>query len=140
MDVRATTRFRRERATVPAARAFVRHALWQAEVTKEAAEPIVLAVAEACNNAILHARGDAFAVTVVVDGGCCSITVSDSGGGFRPPAVPVMPAPEATGQRGLALMEMLVDRIDVASTPEGTTVVLTHTVVPATAPPVAAER
>ena len=140
MDVRATTRFRRERATVPAARAFVRHTLRRAGIANDAAEPIVLAVAEACNNAILHAGGDAFAVTVVVERGRCSITVSDSGRGFRPPRVPVMPAPEATGQRGLALMEMLVDQIDVASTPDGTTVVLTHTVAPATAPPVAAER
>ncbi|HET6952991.1 MAG TPA: ATP-binding protein [Acidimicrobiales bacterium] len=124
---------------MPAARAFVRHALRQTRLANESVERIVLAAAEACNNAILHATGDVFAVSVVVDGDHCSITVSDSGCGFRPPDTPVMPSPENTGQRGLALMEMLVDRVHVASTPQGTVVVLTHPV-PSAGPRVAADR
>jgi anti-sigma regulatory factor (Ser/Thr protein kinase) len=124
MDVRMSTRFRRERAAVPSARAFVRAALRGTAVPSGMLEPLVLAVAEACNNAILHASGDAFGVSVVVERGTCTIVVTDSGDGFAPPARPEMPAPDATGHRGLALMQALVDRVDVRSGEDGTTVVL----------------
>ena len=124
MDVRTSTRFRRERDAVPAARAFVRHALRSAGAPADTLDPLVLAVAEACNNAILHATGDAFGVSLVVRGANCTITVSDHGEGFVPPERPRMPSPEATSHRGLALMQALVDRVEVVSDGAGTTVVL----------------
>ena len=129
MDVRTSTRLVRERAAVPSARAFVRRALASAGVPPETTEAVVLAVAEACNNAILHADGEAFRVALVVDGSQVTVSVSDSGGGFVPPDHPRMPAPDATGQRGLALMEALVDRVEVSSTAGGTTVVIEQSVV-----------
>jgi len=121
----------RERAAVPSARAFVRRALGSAGVPPETAEVVVLAVAEACNNAILHAAGEAFRVSLVVDGPLVRVTVADSGAGFIPPDRPRMPAPEATGQRGLAIMQALVDHVQVSSTAGGTTVVIEQSVVPA---------
>lgn len=124
MDVRTSTRLARERAAVPSARAFVRHALHSAGAPPESLDPLELAVAEACNNAILHATGDAFRVTLVVEGSHVTITVSDTGAGFVPPDRPRMPAPEAMGQRGLALMQALVDNVRVSSGAQGTTVVL----------------
>ena len=133
MDVRMSTRFRRERAAVPSARAFVLAALRGSAVPSGLLDPLVLAVAEACNNAILHATGDAFGVSVVVEDRTCTIVVSDSGAGFIPPSRPQMPAPEATDHRGLALMQALVDRVDVVSGEHGTTVVLAQSL-PATAP------
>ena len=87
-------------------------------------DPLVLAVAEACNNAILHADGEAFGVSIVVEGTDCTVVVSDSGDGFVPPVRPRMPAPDATSHRGLALMQALVDRVEVSSNEAGTTVVL----------------
>ena len=120
----------RERAAVPSARAFVRRALGSAGVPPETAEVVVLAVAEACNNAILHAEGDAFRLSLAVDGSQVTVTVSDSGAGFVPPVHPRMPAPDATGQRGLALMEALVDRVQVSSSAGGTTVVIEHSLTP----------
>ena len=126
-----STRFRRERASVPCARAFVRSALRGSAVPSGLLDPLVLAVAEACNNAILHATGDAFGVSVSVEDGTCTIVVSDSGAGFVPPTRPEMPAPEATDSRGLALMQALVDRVDVVSGEHGTTVVLAQSL-PAT--------
>jgi len=89
-----STRFRRERAAVPSARAFVHGALREKGVPSGMLDTLVLAVAEACNNAILHASGDAFGVTVVVEGSECTIIVSDSGAGFVPPVRAEMPAPE----------------------------------------------
>jgi anti-sigma regulatory factor (Ser/Thr protein kinase) len=126
MDVRTSTRFRREPAAVPAARAFVDHTVRSAGVPRDIGERLVQAVAEACNNSILHASGDTFTVTVDVTGGACTLTVSDVGRGFDPPKHARMPAPQAIGHRGLALMEALVDRVSVSSTPAGTTVVLEH--------------
>jgi serine/threonine-protein kinase RsbW len=130
MDVRTSTRLRRERAAVPSARAFVRRALRGFGPTAETLDPLVLAVAEACNNAILHATGDVFGVSLVVEGTRCTVTVSDNGAGFVPPREPRMPAPEATGHRGLALMRALVERVEVSSNATGTTVVLQQTLAP----------
>jgi serine/threonine-protein kinase RsbW len=143
MNVRTSTRFRRERAAVPSARAFVRHALRSVGAPSDVVDRLVLAVAEACNNAILHAGGGTFTVSVVVDRGRALVAVSDEGTGFVPPDEPVMPSPHATGHRGLAMMNALVDQLDVTSGDRGTTVVLVQSLVPAGAPlaaPVAAER
>lgn len=111
---------------MPAARAFVRHALRSAGVAPDTGECLVQAVAEACNNAILHAAGDTFTVAVDVVGGVCTLTVSDLGLGFDPPEHARMPSPRAIDHRGLALMEALVDHVSVSSSPAGTTVVLVH--------------
>ncbi|HKE73238.1 MAG TPA: ATP-binding protein [Acidimicrobiales bacterium] len=140
MDVRTSTRLARERTAVPNARAFVRHALNTAGAPSDSLDPLVLAVAEACNNAILHAAGDAFGVTLVVEGTHVTVTVSDTGAGFVPPARPQMPSPEATDHRGLALMQALVDRVRVSSDAKGTVVVLEQSLGPAQPASLAAER
>ncbi|MGH9110726.1 MAG: ATP-binding protein [Acidimicrobiales bacterium] len=124
MEVSATTRFRGEPAAVPAARAVVGQALRSAGVTGDEREQLVLAVAEACNNAILHAGGETFTVAVAVNETRCTITISDGGQGFYPPRRALMPSPDAVGHRGLALMQELVDHVTVSSSPAGTTVVL----------------
>jgi len=90
----------------------------------ETIDSLVLAAAEACNNVILHARGGSFTVSVVVDADRAAVAVADDGPGFEPPVRPAMPAPHATGNRGLALMGALVEHVDVSSDGAGTTVVL----------------
>jgi serine/threonine-protein kinase RsbW len=130
MDVRTSTRLARERAAVPSARAFVRHALRIAGAPVDSLDPLVLAVAEACNNAILHASGEAFALTLVVEGTRATVTVSDMGAGFVPPDRAQMPGPDVLGQRGLALMHALVDSVQVSSGAHGTTVVLEQSLIP----------
>jgi anti-sigma regulatory factor (Ser/Thr protein kinase) len=116
----------RKPAAVPAARAFVGRALRSAGVPRGVADGLVQAVAEACNNAILHAAGETFSVSVKVQGTACTLIISDLGRGFEPPEHVRMPSPEAVDHRGLALMEALVDQVKVSSTPAGTTVVLVH--------------
>jgi anti-sigma regulatory factor (Ser/Thr protein kinase) len=123
MNVLTTTRFRRERSAVRSARAFVRHALRPVS-TLDAAERLELATAEACNNAILHAGGSAFTVSVEVDDGRAVVTVSDDGVGFELPERVRMPTPHDTGHRGLPLMHALVDDVEVSCDGRGTTVVL----------------
>jgi serine/threonine-protein kinase RsbW len=136
--VQTSRRFRRQPTAVPTARAFVDHVLRSADVSPHVAETLVLAVAEACNNAILHAVGDTFTVTVGVEHSTCTVIVNDLGRGFHPPHHARMPSPQAIGHRGLALMEALVDHVDVSSSAAGTTVVLVHDTVgsPALAQPV----
>jgi serine/threonine-protein kinase RsbW len=125
MDVLASSTFRREPAAVPSARAFLTKSLDALALSVDAADRLVLAVAEACNNVVIHAGGDSFGVAVALHGGCCHVSVTDQGAGFHAPAGrPVMPPADDTGHRGLALMHALVDSVDVVSTPHGTAVVL----------------
>jgi len=103
--------------------------LRSAGASTDATERLVLAVAEACNNAVLHAGGPAVTVSVTVDDGRAVVGVTDTGPGFAPPEHLAMPGPLATGQRGLALMQALVDQVDVVSDAEGTSVVLAQSLV-----------
>lgn len=121
-----TLRLRRAADTVPRVRGLVGQELARRGVDADVVDRIILASAEACNNAILHARGATYRVTVEVDPGHCTITVADGGGGFMVPDDPVMPEPEVVGRRGLALMGALVDDVKVDSSTSGTTVVLRH--------------
>jgi serine/threonine-protein kinase RsbW len=130
MNVRTSTTFRREREAVPAARAFARHALRSVGAPVEVVDSLVLAMAEACNNAILHTGGSAFTVSIVAEPGRALVAVSDDGAGFEPPGRPAMPSPGATGRRGLALMRALVDQVSVSSDDGGTTVVLAQSLLP----------
>jgi serine/threonine-protein kinase RsbW len=124
-----TLRLRRAADTVPRVRGMVGQELSRHGVDDDVVDRVVLASAEACNNAILHARGATYRVTIEVDAdnGGCTVTITDSGGGFDVPDEPPMPGPAAIGQRGLALMSALVDEITVDSTDDGTTVVIQHT-------------
>lgn len=139
MDLLASTRFRREPAAVPAARAFVRRALVRLDMAPDALDRLVLAAAEAINNVILHAECDAFAVSVSRDGEACVVDVIDSGAGFYVPRSFDMPPANDVGHRGLALMHALVDRVDVVSSSTGTVVVLAQTLSTNGASPVVAD-
>jgi anti-sigma regulatory factor (Ser/Thr protein kinase) len=124
MGVRTSTRFRRERAAVPSARAFVKLTLRSAGAADDTVERLELAAAEACNNVVFHASGPTFTVDVAIDDDRAVVRVTDEGGGFVPVQHPVMPPPLAIGKRGIPLMEALVERVDVSSGSDGTTVVL----------------
>jgi anti-sigma regulatory factor (Ser/Thr protein kinase) len=124
MGVRTSTRFRRERAAVPSARAFVKLTLRSAGAADDTVERLELAAAEACNNVVFHASGPTFTVHLAIDDDRAVVTVADEGAGFVPMQHPVMPPPLAIGKRGIPLMEALVERVDVSSGSGGTTVVL----------------
>lgn len=121
-DRGVTRRFRRVAEAVPAARAFVRRWLPRSAP----AEGLVLAGAEAINNVVDHATGDHVTVAVELDGSTGIVTVTDDGPGFAPPARLSMPDPLASRHRGLAMMDASVDRVEIASSPSGTTVTLTQ--------------
>jgi anti-sigma regulatory factor (Ser/Thr protein kinase) len=116
--------FRSRADTVPRVRAVVGEELRRNGIKGDLLDRVVLASAEACNNAILHSDSPSYAVTVEIDGDECTVTVRDRGAGFEVPEQMEMPAPDALSQRGLALMCVLVDDVEVASSGDGTTVVL----------------
>lgn len=116
--------FRCRAETVPRVRAVVAEELRRDGIGGELLDRLVLASAEACNNAILHSDSASYEVTIDVDDETVTVTVSDRGAGFDVPTNMEMPAPDALSQRGLALMHVLVDDVAVTSTGSGTTVVL----------------
>ena len=119
-----TQTFRCRAETVPRVRAMVEAELRRNGLAGDLVDRVVLATAEACNNAILHSESPSYVVTVDVDDAACTVTVRDAGVGFTVPDRMEMPSPDAVSQRGLALMCVLVDSVDVSSNGVGTTVVL----------------
>jgi anti-sigma regulatory factor (Ser/Thr protein kinase) len=116
--------FRCRADTVPRVRAVVDAELRRSGVADDQRDRLVLASAEACNNAILHSECASYDVIIDVDNEAVTVTVRDSGAGFDVPPEIEMPAPDAVSQRGLALMCVLVDDVEVTSTESGTTVTL----------------
>ena len=115
----------RDEQTVPVARHIVRNAMEQVGVEETCIYDVELALSEACTNVLLHSGpGDQFVVRLDLEDRCGLIRVIDVGRGFdssRPPAE--APTPEAEQGRGLALMQALVDRVDLTSRPEAGTIV-----------------
>lgn len=84
-----------------------------------------MAVSEACSNVINHASGsDTLRVEVRESDDVVKVVVSDHGAGFDPEDDLVMPDPDESGGRGLALMDMLCDSVDIESSDSGTQIKL----------------
>ncbi len=96
-------------------------------MTSDARDRLVLAAAEAFNNVVLHAVCDSFAVSISRDDSICIVDVTDTGTGFYVPSTFDMPPASDVGHRGLAIMQALVDRVRVSSSPTGTAVTLAQT-------------
>lgn len=97
---------------------------------REAIDDLLTAVDEAAANAIRHGSPQS-GPNAIVHIHCrytrqlLEVQIRDFGNGFSIPETPVMPAPDATGGRGLPLMVALSDSVSIASTPGGTTITLT---------------
>jgi anti-sigma regulatory factor (Ser/Thr protein kinase) len=88
----------------------------------ERQQQLVLAVNEAVTNAIRHATGHA-RVTIAHDSARrhLVVEVSDQGEGIPPEVVAQRPAPEATGGRGLYLVQVLCDHVEILTSTAGQT-------------------
>lgn len=99
-------------------------------VAEDCIEDVRLAVSEACTNVISHAGSDdEYEVEVHIDGHACAVDVRDGGNGFDAAALDgTMPDPLSAGGRGLAIMNALMDSVNMTSSREvGTIVHLTRT-------------
>ncbi|WP_399891210.1 ATP-binding protein [Streptomyces sp. BBFR51] len=110
--------YRRERRSVPAARAFAREALAQWGV-RGRADDVVLCVSELATNALVHGvpAGRGFLLRLLPCGDGVRVEVHDSGGGV--PAVPLDPGESDEGGRGLLLVSELADKWGVAEREPG---------------------
>jgi PAS domain S-box-containing protein len=118
---RLTLRLPAEPKALPSVRRALMRWLQQGGATNDEAQAIQLACHEACTNAIEHGYrfGEAtFEVVGELRDGELTLTVTDSGG-WRG-------AGDSDRGRGFALMEGLMDGVDVSPGRDGTTVVMTR--------------
>lgn len=119
MNISFSVRLPVDAKSVPLARGLLRQALEHLEVAPTGIEELVLALTEACANAVQHAgEHDQYQVDVDVDDTMCRICVYDQGDGFDPSATTAQRSP-LDGGRGITLMRALVDRLQFANTSDG---------------------
>ncbi len=99
--------------TVAVARHTLGGLLSTSGVAATAGADLILALSEACSNAVRHASaGRAYRVRLRVDDSRCLMEVRDHGHGFDFGAIPA-PGRDANGGRGLLIIRAVVDRVDV---------------------------
>lgn len=125
MEITFQLRLPRDAATVPLVRTICRDAMTRLGVTEDCVADVALALTEACANVVTHAGGDdEYRVAVQFEPEWCHIRVIDMGPGIAGvDQRRVMPGDEEFRGRGIALMKLLVDRINFDSRPEAGTVV-----------------
>jgi serine/threonine-protein kinase RsbW len=109
-------------ADLHALRRLVARVAGRVRLHPERQQQLVLAVNEAVTNAIRHATGHA-RVTIAHDSARrhLVVEVSDQGKGIPPDVVAQRPAPEATGGRGLYLVQVLCDHVEILTSTAGRT-------------------
>ena len=109
MHIEVSLELPRQQATVPTVRRVIGRLLDELGVAEDVVGNVQLAVSEACNNVVLHARAsDAYHVAFELDAERVAVTILDRGGGFDPDTL--HPAGEdAERGRGIALMQSLMD-------------------------------
>ena len=107
---------------LPIVRQAIRGYLEADGVDEDRIEAVLLAVSEACANAVLHAYREArdtgdVALTAALADGVVTVTVADGGLGFAPRV-------DSSGLGlGLPVMAALASRLEISAGPEGGTVV-----------------
>jgi serine/threonine-protein kinase RsbW len=97
-------------------------------VSEACISDMLLAVSEACSNAVRHGGpANRYEVTASIGYGRCDVRVVDNGVGL--PSMPLhFPPPDTENGRGLLIMRSVVDEISFGITPgRGTTVHLRKT-------------
>jgi len=90
----------------------------------EAVNRLSIVADEAMSNALCYAGGGQVSITAVIGLGV-TVEVRDAGPGIPAGTSVTMPGPLAVGGRGLPLIHLLSDRLEILTGPAGTTVRLT---------------
>lgn len=122
----------------------------QLHLSRDDRAAVKLAVGEACNNAVFHARRNCpdssgcviIACRLLTPDDLLEIDVTNQGNGFHPEHPAPMPEAEVLAEhgRGLPLMEMLVDSVEYLSRNGNTTVRLRKKYTPESAASAAEEQ
>lgn len=111
------------------ARRFIAEAAASAGLDHARVRKLELAASEALTNALMHAGGLAD-IFFAHDADAFTVYLSDYGTGVQRALTPESPDPRSVGGRGLWIIQQLCDRVDIRSTTEGTTIVLTMVINP----------
>jgi serine/threonine-protein kinase RsbW len=115
----------REALSIPVMRRVLGDALSGLGVSDDCAADLLVAVSEACTNAVQHAAAASlFEVVASIDDGWCVLKVVDHGAGFdEPGSLAALGDAVAESGRGITIMRSLVDDVSFDSRPEAGTVV-----------------
>ncbi|MET9063937.1 ATP-binding protein [Streptosporangium sandarakinum] len=123
MDIEFSLALPREAMGIPMVRRALGDSLRSLGVTESCVSDILLAVTEACANAVRHGGpANRYMVEVSIGHGRCDVRIIDRGHGL--PRVPDRyPPTDAEHGRGILIMQAVVDEISFDITPgRGTTV------------------
>ena len=114
MQITLALNLPRDELSVPVARRLVDASMRTVGVAEGVVDDVTLALSEACTNVLQHSGpGDEYEVTVRICDTTCAIEVRDLGRGFDAAAQRIKDVlPEDERGRGVALMRVLVDRVD----------------------------
>lgn len=123
MDIEFSLALPRDAIGIPMVRRVLGDAMRSLNVSETCIADMLLAVSEACSNAVRHGGpANRYEVTAAIGAGQCDVRVADNGAGV--PAMPQhFPPPDTENGRGLLIMRSVVDEISFGVTPgRGTTV------------------
>lgn len=123
MDIEFSLALPRDAIGIPMVRRVLGDAMRSLNVSEVCIAEMLLAVSEACSNAVRHGGpANRYEVSAAIGFGRCEVRVADHGSGL--PAVPShFPPPDVENGRGLLIMRSVVDEISFGITPgRGTTV------------------
>lgn len=123
MDIEFSLALPREAVGIPMVRRALGDSLRSLGVTEDCVSDILLAVTEACANAVRHGGpANRYEVEVAIGHGRCDVRIIDRGQGHVRVPEQYPPADTENG-RGLLIMQAVVDEISFGITPgRGTTV------------------
>jgi serine/threonine-protein kinase RsbW len=122
MQIGFSVRLPGDAHSVPFVRGLCRQALEHLDVDPVASDEMLLALSEACANAVQHAApGQDFVVEVDIDDDLWRVGVVDAGAGFDAAVAAAADQPVSLldGGSGLRLMRALVDDLDFRLDPDG---------------------
>ncbi|GAA3536100.1 hypothetical protein GCM10022419_014790 [Nonomuraea rosea] len=123
MDIEFSLALPRDAIGIPMVRRVLGDAMRSLNVSEACIADMLLAVSEACSNAVRHGGpANRYEVTAAIGFGHCDVRVADNGDG--PPSMPpCFPPPDTENGRGMLIMRSVVDEITFGITPgRGTTV------------------
>ena len=123
MDIEFSLALPRDAIGIPMVRRVLGDAMRSLGVSESCISDMLLAVSEACSNAVRHGGPSGrYEVTAAIGSGRCDVRVADSGGGL--PSMPLhYPPSDTENGRGLLIMRSVVDEISFGIVPgRGTTV------------------
>ncbi|GIH96603.1 hypothetical protein Psi01_72330 [Planobispora siamensis] len=125
MDIEFSLALPREAVGIPMVRRVLGDSLRSLHVTENCVSDILLAVSEACGNAVRHGGpANRYHVEAAIGLGRCDVRVIDKGRGqVRIPEH--YPSSDIENGRGILIMQAVVDEISFENSPgQGTTVLL----------------